>query len=99
MIDEPLPQDGRRRAVIEAVTPQVDGGRFPAKRVIGDTVFVEADVFADGHDEVVAILRHRQPSAPGQAAPGTGHDGTDHRGAPDVCRPNRTDRCTRLPPT
>ncbi len=75
MIDEPLPQDGRRRAVIEAVTPQVDGGRFPAKRVIGDTVFVEADVFADGHDEVVAILRHRQPSAPGQAAPGTGpHD-------------------------
>jgi len=65
VIDEPLPQDGRRRTVIERVSPQVDGGRFPAKRVIGDTVIVEADVFADGHDEVVAVLRHRRPAAPG----------------------------------
>ncbi len=36
---------------------------------------------------------------PWQLHPGTGHDGTDHCGALDVCRPNRTDRCTRLPPT
>jgi alpha-1,4-glucan:maltose-1-phosphate maltosyltransferase-like protein len=32
--------DGRRRVVIEAVTPEIDGGRFPAKRVVGETVAV-----------------------------------------------------------
>jgi starch synthase (maltosyl-transferring) len=38
------------------VRPQVDGGRYPAKRAIGDEVVVEADVFADGHDAVAAEL-------------------------------------------
>jgi len=42
------------RVVIEAVTPSVDSGRFPAKRLLGDCVVVEADVFADGHDAVAA---------------------------------------------
>src|SRR5436190_8236392 len=49
----------RRRVVIEGIRPQVDGGRFPIKRVIGDEVLVEADVFADGHDFLVALLQHR----------------------------------------
>ena len=53
--------DGRRRAVVEGVTPLVDGGRFPIKRVAGDRVVVEADAFADGHDVVLAALRHRAP--------------------------------------
>lgn len=48
--------DGRRRVVIESITPEVDGGRFPAKRTVGDQVAVEADVFADGHDAVAASL-------------------------------------------
>lgn len=51
-----LPDDGRRRVVIECVTPSVDGGRFPAKRVVGDVVRVEADIFADGHDSIAASL-------------------------------------------
>ena len=51
--------DGRRRVVIEAVTPEVDAGRFPAKRAVGETVTVEADVFADGHDAIAAILKHK----------------------------------------
>jgi len=51
--------DGRRRVVIEAVSPEVDAGRFPAKRAIGETVTVEADVFADGHDALAAILKHK----------------------------------------
>lgn len=55
------PADGRRRAVIEATTPQADRGRFVAKRIVGDTVVVEADAFADGHDVVVVRLRHRPP--------------------------------------
>jgi starch synthase (maltosyl-transferring) len=47
---------GRKRVVIESITPEVDGGRFPAKRTVGDQIAVEADVFADGHDAVAASL-------------------------------------------
>ena len=56
-------EDGRVRAVIENVQPAVDGGRFAIKRVIGDTVVVEADCFADGHDVVAARLQWRQRGA------------------------------------
>jgi starch synthase (maltosyl-transferring) len=45
--------------VIENVRPQVDCGQYPIKRVIGEEVSVEADVFADGHDAVVAELLYR----------------------------------------
>ena len=45
--------------MVEGVSPAVDGGRFPIKRIVGDRVVVEADAFADGHDVVVAVLRHR----------------------------------------
>jgi starch synthase (maltosyl-transferring) len=44
------------RVVIESVRPQVDGGRYPIKRVLGEEVLVEADVFADGHDQVACEL-------------------------------------------
>ncbi len=55
--------DGRRRVIIEGVTPQVDCGRFPAKRTIGDEVRVEADIFTDGHDAIAAsLLAHREGS-------------------------------------
>jgi starch synthase (maltosyl-transferring) len=53
------PTHGRRRVVIEGVQPEIDGGRFPIKRVLGETVVVEADVFADGHDVLACELRHR----------------------------------------
>jgi starch synthase (maltosyl-transferring) len=52
--------NGRRRVVIEGITPQVDGGRFPAKRTVGDRVRVEADVFTDGHDAIAASLLARR---------------------------------------
>ncbi len=52
--------EGTKRVVIERVTPCVDDGRFPVKRVIGEQVAVEAAVFADGHDRVVALLRYRE---------------------------------------
>ncbi|HYI21626.1 MAG TPA: alpha-1,4-glucan--maltose-1-phosphate maltosyltransferase [Candidatus Limnocylindrales bacterium] len=55
--------DGRRRAVIENVTPRVDDGRFPVKRIVGDRMVVEADAFADGHDEVRVVLRWCGPAA------------------------------------
>jgi len=56
-------QDGRRRVVIEAITPEVDGGRFPIKRTIGDIVTVEADIFTDGHDAIAAAVLCRPESA------------------------------------
>ena len=59
----PEPQfDGRRRVVIEGVSPAVDQGRFPARRVLGDIVSVEADVFADGHDVLAAVVLYRHAS-------------------------------------
>ncbi len=57
-----FPEDGRRRAVIENITPQVDDGRFAIKRVIGEKVVVRADVFCDGHDEPAALLLYRHES-------------------------------------
>jgi starch synthase (maltosyl-transferring) len=59
VVIQTLPDDGRRRAVIEGVTPQVDDGRFPIKRTVGERVLVEADAFADGHDVVTVVLAHR----------------------------------------
>jgi starch synthase (maltosyl-transferring) len=45
-------QEGRVRVVIEGVHPEIDCGQFPIKRVVGEPVVVEADVFADGHDSL-----------------------------------------------
>ncbi len=58
------PAEGRRRVVVEGVTPQVDGGRFPVKRTVGETVRVEADVFADGHDVLACVVQYRHEHAP-----------------------------------
>ncbi len=55
--------DGRRRAVIENISPCVDHGRFAAKRCVGDLVTVEADIFADGHDRLRALLLVRKRGA------------------------------------
>ncbi len=56
-------EQGRRRIVIEGVKPEVDGGRFPAKRVVGERVIVEADIFTDGHDAVSALLLYRNAAS------------------------------------
>jgi starch synthase (maltosyl-transferring) len=56
------PQHGRRRVVIEDVTPQVDGGRFAVHRVVGDEISVGAAIFADGKDEIAARLLYRHAS-------------------------------------
>lgn len=55
--------DGRIRAAIESISPSLDGGRFPVKRILGDTVRVEADCFADGHDVVACDLKWRRAGA------------------------------------
>lgn len=56
------PNEGRRRVVIEEVQPEVNAGRYPAKRVVGDHVTVQAAIFSDGHDHVAARLLYRHSS-------------------------------------
>jgi len=53
------------RVVIENIEPAVLGGRYPAKRTVGDTVTVSADVHADGHDVIRAVIRWRNARARG----------------------------------
>ena len=45
--------------VIENLQPLIDGGRYPIKRIVGEDLVVEADIFKDGHDVVAAILKWR----------------------------------------
>ncbi len=51
--------DGAGRVVIETVWPELDGGRTPVKRVVGDVVSVWADIFSDGHDKIAAEILYR----------------------------------------
>jgi starch synthase (maltosyl-transferring) len=54
-----------QRIAIEAVRPQVDGGRFSAKALVGEPVRIEADIFGDGHDRIAAAVRTRAVGASG----------------------------------
>ncbi len=56
------------RIVIQYPTPAVDGGRYAAKRCVGDTVEVEADIFRDGHDLLRAVVRYRARATPTTAS-------------------------------
>jgi hypothetical protein len=55
-IDPKLARLAANRVVIESVSPEIDGGRFPAKAAVGDCFTVEADIFADGHDKIDAAF-------------------------------------------
>ncbi len=55
--------EGRRRVAIERVSPEVNGGLYPIKRTVEEEVTVEADIFADGHDQVSALLKFRTGDA------------------------------------
>jgi starch synthase (maltosyl-transferring) len=54
--------DGRQRVVVLALRPEVDGGRYPVKRTLGEVLEIEADLLADGHDVVRAALLYRHES-------------------------------------
>ncbi len=49
--------------MIQYPSPAVDDGRYPAKRVVGETVEVEADIFRDGHEILRAVVRYKPPRA------------------------------------
>jgi starch synthase (maltosyl-transferring) len=50
-----------RRIVIQHPSPDVDGGRYPIKRCVGDRIEVSADIFRDGHELLRAVVRYRDP--------------------------------------
>jgi starch synthase (maltosyl-transferring) len=51
---------GNKRIIIDRIDPEIDCGRFPVKRITGDKVTVEADIFTDGHDVLTAVLKYRR---------------------------------------
>ncbi|WP_272418619.1 alpha-1,4-glucan--maltose-1-phosphate maltosyltransferase [Polyangium jinanense] len=64
-----LPEEGRRRVQIERVRPEIDGGRFPIKRILGDRIDVSAIVYADGHDLLACSLLYRPAPSLGDPDP------------------------------
>ncbi|NYF79402.1 alpha-1,4-glucan--maltose-1-phosphate maltosyltransferase [Granulicella arctica] len=58
------PVEGRKRIVIEEVQPQVNCGRYPVKRILGDVVTITCAAFGDGHDHVAARVLYRQEGEP-----------------------------------
>jgi starch synthase (maltosyl-transferring) len=61
--DEPL-----QRVVIDRVRPEVDGGRFPIKRTVGEKVKVRADIVTDGHEAIAGLLLYRHAGTPNWSA-------------------------------
>jgi starch synthase (maltosyl-transferring) len=61
----PLPKTAPARIQIQEVAPQVDCGRYPVKRTVGDRVEVTAQIFRDGHESLGAAIRHRSPGSTG----------------------------------
>ena len=47
------------RLVLEGITPRVSGGDFAVKKVVGDRITIEADAYADGHEQLAAELLWR----------------------------------------
>ena len=59
-----------RTVWIGNVRPELDGGRFPVKRVVGETFEVSADILREGHEALAAVIKYRtakdasKPEAP-----------------------------------
>jgi starch synthase (maltosyl-transferring) len=58
-IDARTAASSGRRVVVERLRPEIDAGRFPIKRTVGEAVHVTVDVFADGHDLLAGVLKYR----------------------------------------
>jgi len=52
--------DGRRRVCIENLEPEIENGRYPIKRVVGEEVRVSADIIADGHEVLSARALYKE---------------------------------------
>jgi starch synthase (maltosyl-transferring) len=71
-IDTRTAASSRRRVIVERPRPEIDAGRFPIKRTIGERVTVTVDLFADGHDLLAGVLKYRHvPAGRRAGAPGS----------------------------
>jgi starch synthase (maltosyl-transferring) len=59
----PPPKNKPPRIQIEDVWPQIDCGRYPVKRSVGDEVEVWATIFRDGHESLGAAVLYRRPGS------------------------------------
>ena len=50
------------RIVIENLSPQIDCGAYPIKRIVGQSITVSADVFSDGHDIIECCVKFKHES-------------------------------------
>ncbi|HEX3538111.1 MAG TPA: maltotransferase domain-containing protein [Stellaceae bacterium] len=57
------------RIAVEGVYPELDGGRYPVKRIVGEEVAVWADIFRDGHDKIAAVLKFAFEDEPWRETP------------------------------
>ncbi len=87
------------RVVIEEIQPDIDGGRFPIKRTVGESVDVTATIFADGHDVLVAVLRDRHQQGLGIGDWGLEEPGTEPIPNPKSLIPSRSTECREAPMT
>ncbi len=71
-------KNGRERVIIEKVKPEIDGGKFAAKRVQGDIADIRATVFSDGHDRISAEVLFRKSSDKNWQISPMVHKGNDH---------------------
>jgi len=85
-VSDPNDVRSRRRVIVERVWPEIDSGRFPIKRSLGETVTVSADLFADGHDLLAGVVKYRH--LPGPPRPGVVSDPPDWYEVPLVARDN-----------
>ena len=58
-----LGRDGPARVTIENVLPQIDCGRYPVKRVVGEDCEVSVDIVKDGHDLLAGRILARRPGS------------------------------------
>ncbi len=76
-----LREESLLRVVIENVQPEVDAGRHPIKRTVGQSVLVEADVFGDGHDAVAGDVLYRKRGSESWLRAELVHEGNDRYAA------------------
>ncbi len=55
-----FPKNGRSRVLLYEISPVVDHGRYPVKRLVAEPLVVKACLVADGHDIVRGALAWRK---------------------------------------
>lgn len=68
----------QNRSVIDHVSPQINNGRFPIQRVIGERVHITASIFGDGHDYLRAVVEFKSPRARTWSSVEMNDHGNDH---------------------